>query len=90
MDPIVLASVALVYVSLQGATLARFSGPWRVAAIVPVPALCGMLIISVVGGLFGIVGSEIASFIAVPVGLIYLIALIVVAQFARLFRPHPG
>ncbi len=88
MDPIVLASVALVYVSLQGAALARFSGPWRVAAIVPVPTLCAMLIVSVVGGLFGIVGSEIASFIAVPVGLIYLIVLIVVAQFVRLFRPQ--
>ncbi|MGI9394176.1 MAG: hypothetical protein ACR2OY_05975 [Boseongicola sp.] len=90
MDPIILALVALVYVSLQGATLARFSGPWRIAAIVPVPALCAMLIVSVVGGLFGIVGSEIASIIAVPVGLIYLIALIAVSQVARLFRPRLG
>ena len=90
MDPIVLATVALVYVSLQGAALARFTGPWRVAAIVPVPALCALLIVSVVGGLFGIPGSEIASIIAVPVGLIYLIGLISVAQLARLFRPHPG
>ncbi len=90
MDPIVLATVAVVYVSLQGAALARFSGPWRVAAIIPVPALCAMLIVSVVGGLFGIAGSEIASFIAVPVGLLYLIALIVVAQVARLFRLRLG
>ena len=90
MDPIVLASVALVYVSLQGATLARFTGPWRVAAIIPVPTLCAMLIISVVGGLFGIAGSEIASIIAVPVGLLYLIGLALVAQVARFFRPHPG
>ena len=90
MDPIVLASVALVYVLLQGVALARFSGPWRVAAILPVPALCGMLIASVIGGLFGIGGSEIASFIAVPIGLIYLTMLIAVAQIARLIRPHPG
>ena len=89
MDPIVLAIVALVYVSLQGVALARFSGPWRVAAIVPVPTLCAMLIVSVIGGLFGIAGFEIASFIAVPVGLLYLIGLICVAQIARLIRPHP-
>ena len=90
MDPIVLASIALVYVSLQGAALARFNGPWRVAAIVPVPALCGLLIVSVIGGLFGIPGAEVASIIAVPVGLSYLVLLIALAQVARLFRPHPG
>ena len=90
MDPVVLASVALVYVSLQGVSLARYSGPWRVAAIIPVPALSAMLIVSVVGGLFGIAGSEVASIIAVPVGLIYLTALFAVVQIARLFRPHPG
>ncbi len=90
MDPFVLASVALVYVSLQGAALARFTGPWRVAAIVPVPALCALVIASVIGGLIGIPGAEVASIIAVPVGLVYLIVLIGVAQIARLIRPHPG
>ena len=90
MDPIVLASVALVYVSLQGLALARFSGPWLVAAIIPVPALSAMLIVSVAGGLFGFAGSEIAAIIAVPVGLIYLIVLFALAQIARIFRPHPG
>ena len=90
MDPIVLASVALVYVSLQGLSLARYSGPWRVAAIIPVPVLSAMLVVSVVGGLFGFAGSEVASIIAVPVGLIYLIVLLGLSQIARLFRPHPG
>ena len=86
MDPMALAFVALIYVCVQGAVLLRFSGAWRIAAVFPVPALCVLLILSVIGGLFGVNGSEIASIIAVPLGLAYLILLMSAAQLARLFR----
>ncbi len=40
MEPMVLASVALIYVLLQAATIFSFTGLWLLAAILPVPALC--------------------------------------------------
>ena len=87
MDPVGLVSLAAVYVALQVISVVRLDGIWLRAAILTVPVLCALLVISVSLGLFGVPGAELGAIAAVPLGIVYLGILLPVAQVARLFRP---
>lgn len=90
MDPVGLVGIGATYVALQIFAILRLDGIWLRAAILTVPVLCALLVISVSLGLFGVAGAEIGAFAAVPLGIFYLAVLIPVAQVARLFRVTPG
>ena len=87
MDPLGLVIVGTIYVMLQLIARVRLDGVLLGAAILTVPVLCALLIISVSLGLFGIVGAEIGAIVAVPFGIVYLLAILSLDFFARLFRP---
>lgn len=87
MDPVGLVSLAAIYVALQVIAVVRLDGIWLRAAILTVPLLCALLVISVSLGLFGVPGAEIGALAAVPLGIVYLSILLPIAQVARLFRP---
>ena len=87
MDPVGLVILATIYVALQVIAVVRLDGIWLRAAIVTVPVLCALLVISVSLGLFGVQGAEIGAVAAVPLGIAYLTILLPVAQLAKLFRP---
>lgn len=90
MDPIGLVSLATVYVALQVIAVVRMDGMWLLAAILTVPVLCSLLVISVSLGLFGVPGAEIGALAAVPLGIVYLGVLLPLEQIARYFRQSPG
>ncbi|MBT8413219.1 MAG: hypothetical protein KJO30_02715 [Boseongicola sp.] len=87
MDPFGLVSIGAIYVALQVFSIMRLEGMWLRAAIMTVPVLCALLVISVSLGLFGIPGAELGAFAAVPLGIFYLGILLPAAQVARFFRP---
>ena len=78
MDPFHLMSFALGYVALQAVVMMRFEGAWLRAAILPVPVMCAMLVVSVSLGLFGVQGADLGAVFVVPLGAIYLVSLILV------------
>ncbi|WP_093975525.1 hypothetical protein [Boseongicola aestuarii] len=90
MDLVGLISVGAIYVALQIFAILRLDGMWLRAAILTVPVLCALSVISVSLGLFGIAGSEIGAFAAVPLGIVYLAVLLPAAHLARIFRPTTG
>ena len=90
MDLVGLVGIGATYVALQIFAILRLDGIWLRAAILTVPVLCALLVISVSLGLFGVVGSEVGAFVAVPLGIVYLAILLPAAQLARFFRPTAG
>ena len=89
MDPIGLMSIGAIYVALQVFSILSLDGMWLRAAIMTVPVLCALLVISVSLGLFGVPGAEIGALVAVPLGIAYLGILLPMAQVARFLRPSP-
>lgn len=87
MDPVGLVVFAASYIALQSVSIFYLQGRWLRAAILPVPVLCLMLVFSVSAGLFGVNGAEIAAIAVVPLGVVYLLILVILAQIARLFEP---
>lgn len=90
MDPVGLVGIGAIYVALQIFAILRLDGMWLRAAILTVPVLCALLVISVSLGLFGVAGSEIGAFAAVPLGIVFLAVLLPAAHLARFFRPSTG
>ena len=90
MDPAGLVMFAVGYIALQSFALFQMKGFWLRAAVLPVPVLCGMLVLSVTAGLFGVNGAEVAAVFAVPIGIAYLLVLLVIELFVRAFSPDEG
>jgi len=90
MDPFGLVLMAALYVALQSVAILRLEGVWLGAAVLPVPVLCALLVISVSLGLFGVNGAEIGAIAAVPLGIVYLGLLMSLAQIFRFFGSSPG
>ncbi len=87
MEPLEMASVALLYVVLQGAALLSFTGKWRFAAILPVPVLVILMLFAVTGGLLGYPDADLAAFIAIPAGLVYLVFLLALSRLSMMLLP---
>ncbi len=85
MDPVGLVLFAMGYIALQSFAIFQMKGLWLRAAVLPVPVLCGLLVLSVAAGLFGVNGAEVAAVVAVPIGIVYLLALLTIEFVARLF-----
>ena len=90
MDLSGLFAFAVSYIALQTFSIFHLKGAWLRAAVLPVPVLCAILILSVSAGLFGVNGAEIGAIAAVPLGLVYLVALLAMGEITRFFRSLAG
>ena len=82
--------VAIIYVTLQGAMVFKFSGFWQFAAALPVPVMCLLLVLSVAGGMFGVPGTEIVVAAMLPGGLVYLLLLAGLIRLSRALSAEAG
>lgn len=79
----------LMYVLLQLVALTCLPVAWRRFAAVSVVMVCGIIVTAVAAGLLGVPGTEVVTFLAVPIGIAAQLGMFTAFIFWRFARTLP-